>query len=209
MKKITIIVISLLCCAFLLSSCQDEGDSQPPPENGNEEEDKDKNAPGSKPEDPAKPDDKIKTVQPSEKGKDDTPESPGVVEKNDELDAEEEVSPVTDDEGYYTILNDSDDSSLLISVFSNLNNIVLEESNCVKITEAQFQDDIYEIVHIFDEEDNLFCSQSCGSDCETCTAGNYRVVDAFWWASDDYIESSEGPSTDDTCVPLLEFANSQ
>ena len=215
MKRITIIAISLLCCAFVLSSCQDEDNPPPTPaENGTGEEEeekekeKDKN-PGSKPEKPVKPGDKINPGQPSGEGKDDTPESPGVVKVNNVPDSEEELPPVTDDEGYYTILNASDDSRLLILMLNNFEGKILEESDCVKITEAQFQDDIFEIIHIFDGEENLFCSQSCGSDCVTCTAGNYRVVDAVWWWSDDYIESSKGPNTDDTCVPLLEFINSQ
>ncbi len=218
MKKITIIVISLLCCAFLLGSCNTEDDNPPPPADHNEDDKNDKgdDPPDPKPENPAKLDDKIKTSQPAS-GKA-TPEenttsadTPEEGNNDSSLEDEDELSPMTDDEGYYTILNASNDSELIISFFSSGNSrskyfIVLQEDNCVKVTEAQFLNDIFEITLIDNDdfEEELFCGDEClFDDCMSeCVANNYEVDDGWVY---DSVELSDGPSTSETCVPLLEF----
>ena len=212
MKKISIIVIGLICCAFLLGSCKQE-DNTGVPTDENDTGEEIVNGNGSPDSSTKNGDNKIQTgdpaetATPSEENGDD-PEVAGATPEDDGTPVEgEESMPVEEEETYYTILNDSDDSSLLISFLDSSANpitIALEENNCVKVTEAQFQDDIFEIIHIFNEEETPFCG-TC-SDCTECVANNYKVIDAFWWGSDDYIKQMDRSSMRVVCVPLLQFA---
>ena len=194
MKKILIVIITVLCCTFLLCSCKNsENQDTPSNENGAGENTE---------QDPDSPDSKGDTTKPG-----DQIQAGGSPEPADASSEEQIAGDV-----YYTIVNQSDDSHIRVSFLNSLKNsvsILLEEYDCVKVTEAQFQNNIFSIVLVDadkENEDEPFCGAYCSSsddDCyEKCPVDNYRVLDAFF---DDEIDINQSRSLRQSCVPLFQF----
>ena len=207
MKKNLIIIITVLCCVFLLGSCKDSENRTPTPSNENgpdKKTKKDQGSPDSNSGDTTKPVDKIQTGRP-----------PAATD-NQDAETTPPAEQTSTGNDYYTILNQSDDSHIEVS-FLNPSlrqsvSILLEEYDCVQVTEAQFQNSIFSIalVNAGTGEEEPFCGAYCSSsngDCyEQCPVDNYRVLDGWFY---DEIAINQSRSLRQTCVPLFQFQSIQ